>query len=130
MQLRDSPECDCKSGEETPAHELLDCPLVDRGDGYHATLKDLVSDPDQWTQAEETMRRYISTKYALPRRVRDRRPAQQDEIIHHPQRRNPPRGPNVEEQRPREVVDPEAPHNRRRVWVSVVRERRTAPPPT
>jgi len=131
MQLRDSLECDCTNGEETPAHVLMDCPLVDRGNAYHATLKDLVSDPDHWTLAEAIIRRYISIKHALPRRVRDRRPAQQEnETAHHPQRRNPPRGQNVEEQRPREEFDPEAPHNRRRVWVSVVRERRTAPPPT
>jgi len=132
MQLRDSPECDCTNGEETPAHVLLDCPLVDRGNVYHATLKDLVGDPDHWPFAEATMRKYISTKHALPRRVRDRRPAhqEQEEILQHPQRRNPPRGQNAEEQRPRVEFDPEAPHNRRIVWVSVVRERLTAPPPT
>jgi len=94
-------------------------------------MKDLVGDPDDWTQAEESMRRFISMKHAPPRLVRDRRPGNQEhDATQQPPRRNPPRGQVAVEQQPRRDYDPEQHQNRRRVWVSVVRERRAALPPT
>ena len=132
MHLRVSPGCKCAQGDVTPAHVLLDCPLVERGNTRHASIKDLIGDPDHWPLAEEITRKFISTKHALPRLVRDRRPVhqEQEEAEQQPPRRNPPRGQVADEQQPRREYNPEEPYNRRRVWVSVVRERRAAPPST
>jgi len=63
--------------------------------------------------------------------VRDRRPVRQEQdAAEQPPGRNPPRGLVADEQQPRREYNPEEPYNRRRVWVSMVRERRGAPPPT
>jgi len=95
-------------------------------------MKDLVGDSDDRPLAEEGMRRLISMKHSLPQLVRDRRPVNQEQEATEQQspRRNPPRGLVAGEHQPRREFNPEEPYNSRRVWVSVVRERRAAPPPT
>jgi len=105
---------------------------VERGNKHHASIKNLIGDPDYWPLAEEIKRKFISTKHALPRLVQDRRPVhqEQEEAEQQTPRRNPPRGQVADEQQPRREYNPEEPYNRKRVWVSVVRERRAAPPPT